>query len=164
MSGKLDTALDLTLSRIIKAPRSLVWSAWADPESFAQWWIPAPTKCNVVAMELRAGGALITEMSEKGEAFVPHVDACFLDVAEGKRIVFSDALTGGWRPAERPFFTAIITFEDHPNGTEYKAHVMHRTRADREKHEQLGFYDGWGTVAAQMAAFVEDRAKKGVQS
>jgi len=161
MNGKLNTALDLTLSRIIKAQRSLVWSAWADPESFAQWWIPTPTKCKVVAMELRAGGALVTEMSENGDVFVPHLNACLLDVVEGKRIVFTDALIGGWRPADQPFFTAIITFEDHPKGTEYKACVMHRTAADREKHEQMGFHDGWGTVAGQMAAFVEERAKKG---
>ena len=27
--------LDLTVSRIIKAPRSAVWNAWTDPASFA---------------------------------------------------------------------------------------------------------------------------------
>ena len=28
--------LDLTLSRLIKAPRPVVWSAWTDPGSFEQ--------------------------------------------------------------------------------------------------------------------------------
>jgi uncharacterized protein YndB with AHSA1/START domain len=36
MTRKSDTEFDLTTSRIIRAPRSLVWSAWADPVSFAQ--------------------------------------------------------------------------------------------------------------------------------
>ena len=40
--------LDLTISRVIKAPRPVVWSAWTDPASFEQWWIPAPAKCKVV--------------------------------------------------------------------------------------------------------------------
>jgi peptide-methionine (S)-S-oxide reductase len=48
-------------------------------------------------------------------------------------------LTGGWRPAEQPFCTAVITLADHPKGTEYKAYVMHKDRADRDKHEKLGF-------------------------
>ncbi len=35
-----DTArpdLDLTISRIIRAPRPVVWRAWTDPASFEQW-------------------------------------------------------------------------------------------------------------------------------
>ena len=32
--------LDLTIARVIKAPRSVIWSAWTDPRSFEQWWIP----------------------------------------------------------------------------------------------------------------------------
>jgi uncharacterized protein YndB with AHSA1/START domain len=157
MTEAPDPERDLTLSRIIRAPRSLVWSAWADPDSFAQWWIPAPTLCKVVAMDLRPGGAFVTEMSDPGGPFVPHLSACFLDVAQGERIVFTNMLVGDFRPAERGFMTAAITFKDHAEGTEYAAHVMHRNRADREKHEEMGFLDGWGTVIAQLAALVEPR-------
>jgi uncharacterized protein YndB with AHSA1/START domain len=32
---------------------------------------------------------------------------------------------------------------------------MHKNRADRDTHEKLGFHDGWGTVAAQLAQLVE---------
>ncbi|MGH6643008.1 MAG: SRPBCC family protein [Bradyrhizobium sp.] len=156
-----DPELDLTTTRIIKAPRSLVWSAWADPMKFAQWWIPAPAKCKVAAMDLRPGGSFVTEMSESGGPFMPHLAACFLDVAEAERIVFTDALIGGWRPAEQGFMTAVITFSDHAEGTEYVSYAMHRNRADRDKHEEMGFHDGWGTVAAQLAALVETRAAKG---
>lgn len=158
--------LDLTTSRIIKAPRSLVWSAWADPVSFAQWWIPAPIKCQVVAMDLRPGGSFVTKMSENKGSFVPHLSACFLDVAEAERIVFTNALLAGWRPAESFYpapLTAIISFNDHPDGTEYVAYVMHGNRIDRDKHEEMGFHDGWGTVAAQLAALVEPRAAKGAK-
>lgn len=157
MTGDASTDLDLTTSRIIKAPRSLVWQAWADPVSLAQWWIPAPTKCKVVDMDLRPGGSFVTQMSENGGEFVPHLTACFLDVVEGERIVFTNALTGGWRPAEQPFMTAIITLTDHPDGTEYSAYVMHKNRADRDKHAELGFHDGWSTVAGQLATLTEQR-------
>ena len=75
-----------------------------------------------------------------------------------QRIVFTNALLGGWRPAENPFITAIISLEDHPAGTNYVAHVMHKNNADRAMHEELGFYDGWGTVIAQLANLVEGAA------
>lgn len=150
--------LDLTISRIIKAPRQVVWSAWTEPASFEQWWIPAPARCRVQDMELRPGGAFVTQMSENGGEFAPHLSACFLAIDDLERIVFTNALVGGWRPAERPFMTAIITFEDHPMGTDYVAHVMHKDNADRNRHEELGFYDGWGTVADQLAALAEQRA------
>ena len=157
----MNPELDLTMTRVIRAPRALVWRAWSEPESFAQWWVPAPAKCRVAAMEMRAGGALVTEISEDGRAFVPHMNACFLHVTDGERIVFTDTLTGGWRPSDQPFMTAIISLADRPEGTEYAAHVMHKSHADRDRHVELGFHDGWGTVAAQLAALVEAQARKG---
>jgi uncharacterized protein YndB with AHSA1/START domain len=147
--------LDLTISRVIKAPRAVIWSAWTDRASFEQWWVPAPAKCKVLDMDLRPGGSFVTRISENGGAFIPHMSACFLAVDNLERIVFSDALVGGWRPAEQPFMTAIITLRDHPMGTEYVAHAMHRNSADRNRHEELGFYDGWGTVTEQLAKLVE---------
>lgn len=151
----LNPDLDLTLSRVIKAPRPAVWRAWTDRASFEQWWVPAPAKCKVVEMDLHPGGAFTTQISENGGAFTPHLNACFLAVEEGERIVFTNALVGGWRPAEQPFMTAIITLRDHPMGTDYIAYVMHKNNADRTMHEELGFYDGWGTVVEQLAKLVE---------
>ena len=148
-------ALDLTTSRIIKAPRSAVWSAWITPKRLEQWWVPAPAKCKVVALDLQPGGAFVTQLSENGGPFGPHLNACFLAVDELKRIVFTDTLTAGWRPSEAPFMTAIITLKDHPKGTEYAAHVMHKNNADRNTHEEMGFHDGWGTVIEQLAALLE---------
>jgi uncharacterized protein YndB with AHSA1/START domain len=106
-----DPDLDLTISRVIKAPRAAVWRAWTDPLSFEQWWIPAPAKCKVLHLDLSPGGAFVTQISENGGAFTLHMNACFLAVDERERIVFT-TLVGGWRPAEQPFMTAI-TLRDH---------------------------------------------------
>jgi len=153
-----DLDLDLTLARIIRAPRTAVWNAWTTPDSFAQWWVPAPARCKVVELDVTPGGAMVTEISEDGGGFVPHMSACFLAVDPLERIVFTNALVAGWRPAAQPFMTAIITLRHHPDGTAYAAHVMHKDRADRDLHNELGFYDGWGTVTAQLAALAEASA------
>lgn len=155
MSRLPNPDLDLTISRVIRAPRAAVWSAWTDPRKFEQWWVPAPAQCRVVEMELSPGGAFVTQISENGGEFAPHMNACFLAVDDLERIVFTNALVGGWRPAEQPFITAIITLSDHPEGTDYTAYCMHKSNADRTMHEELGFYDGWGTVIEQLAGLVE---------
>lgn len=157
MSPTSNPSLDLTISRVIKAPRSVIWKAWTDPASFEQWWVPAPARCKVVELDLRPGGSLVTRLSEDGGDFKPHLSACYLAVDPLERIVFTNSLVAGWRPAEQPFLsmTAIITLREHPLGTDYVAHVMHKNNADRDTHEKLGFHDGWGTVAEQLARLVE---------
>ena len=151
----MDPQRDLEITRIIRAPRSAIWTAWSNPEQFAKWWIPAPALCRVVELDLRPGGAMITEMSEDGGAFGPHMNACYLAVEAERRIVFTNALTGGWRPAENPFMTAEITLADHDEGTAYRALVMHKSPEQRAWHEEMGFFDGWGGVTEQLAALVE---------
>ena len=156
MSQDINTELDLITSRVIRAPRSAVWKAWSTASMFEKWWIPAPALCKVVKMDLTPGGEFETHISENSGPFSPHLSGCFLDIIEGERIVFTNALTGGWRPAEQPFMTAIITFADHDNGTFYSARAMHKNNADKLMHDELGFQDGWGTVTAQLARLVEE--------
>ncbi|TWP50470.1 polyketide cyclase [Lentzea tibetensis] len=149
--------LDLGIDRVIRAPRKVVWNAWTDPAGLAQWWIPAPAVCRVDRLEVRPGGAFITRMSEDGVTFAPHSDMCFLVVDEFERIVFTNAVDSGWRPAtpDPISMTAEITLHDHPDGTDYRIVVRHGDPAARDRHAALGFADGWGTVADQLIRFVE---------
>ncbi|MHA6784588.1 SRPBCC domain-containing protein [Pseudonocardia saturnea] len=152
--------LDLTLERVIRAPRDAVWSAWTDPSRLEQWWVPAPTRCRVDRLDVRPGGGFVTRMSDDGARFVPHMDATFLVVDDGERIVFTNAIDSDWRPASPDpiLMTAEITLTDHPDGTGYRVVVRHGDPAARARHEELGFYVGWGSVTEQLAGIVESRA------
>lgn len=153
----MNPELDLTIERVIRAPRDVVWRAWTDPERLERWWLPAPYACRVERLETRPGGAFVTSMSEDGTTYGPHMDACFLVVEDQERIVFTNAIDSGWRPASpQPVcITAEFTFGSHPEGTEYRAVVRHADPASRDRHVELGFHDGWGTVTAQLAAYAE---------
>jgi len=147
----------LTISRLIAAPPSAVWNAWSVPENLAKWWIPAPIECEVVTLDLRPGGGFVTRMREAGAGdFQPHVDGCFLEAIPNERLVFTTVLTEGWQPAE-PWLalTAILTFEAQDGGTLYSARVLHKTPEDSAKHDEMGFYEGWGTAIGQLAELVE---------
>jgi len=155
MTLETSPELDLEVCRVIRAPRARVWRAWTDPRRLEQWWVPAPALCRVEALELAPGGSFRTRIREGAGEFEPHMNACVLAVDQGCRIVFTDALLGGWRPSDAPFMTAVITMRDHAGGTEYFARAMHRSREDRDTHERLGFFDGWATVTAQLAELTE---------
>lgn len=152
--------LDLTLERVIRAPRDAVWDAWTDPSRLERWWVPAPTVCRVDRLEVRPGGGFVTRMSEDGVRFVPHLDATFLVVDDRERIVFTNAIDSAWRPALAApvLMTAEITLSDRPDGTDYRVVVRHGDPAARARHEELGFVEGWGSVTEQLAGVVEGRA------
>ncbi len=141
---------DLSVSRIIKAPRSSVWEAWKDPKHLEKWWAPAPMTTISTKHELYPGGGFGTIMRmEDGIEFKS--EGCFLEIIENERIVWTSALRGGWRPNkdEMPF-SAIITLEEHPEGTKYTATALHDNGEDRQKHADMGFVDGWGTCIDQL--------------
>ena len=47
----------LVISRLIRAPRALVWKAWADPQFLKEWWCPKPWTTEVRSFDMRPGGA-----------------------------------------------------------------------------------------------------------
>jgi len=91
--------------------------------------------------------------SPDGKEF-PNI-GCYLEVVPNERLVWTDALLPGYRPAENPFMTAIITLESQGKGTRYTAVAIHRDDAGRKKHEDMGFYQGWGKALDQLVAHVK---------
>jgi uncharacterized protein YndB with AHSA1/START domain len=75
-----------------------------------------------------------------------------LEIVENERIVLTDTLEPGWGPAKNPFFTAIVTLQDEGGKTRYTARALHKDDADREKHEKMGFHEGWGKCLDQLVA------------
>jgi uncharacterized protein YndB with AHSA1/START domain len=76
----------------------------------------------------------------------------WLEVMPQARLVWTDALLPGFRPAPKPFVTAILTLEEIAGGTRYTATVLHKDAADRERHAAMGFADGWGRALDQLVA------------
>ena len=148
-----NTSRELSLSRIIDAPREKVFKAWTDPELLKQWFAPLPWTTPHAELDVRPGGAnLIVMKGPQGQEFPNR--GIYLEVVENERLVFTDAYTGAWEPAEKPFMTVILTFDDHGGKTKYTARVRHWSVADRETHEKMGFHAGWGQCADQLEALV----------
>ena len=161
----MNDTTDLRLEKILDAPRDLVWKAWTDPEHIKRWWAPRPYQTPEVEIELRPGGKFYSLMTGP-EGFHEAGTSCILEAVPGERIVWTTALGEGYRPNEFAAdgcggfpFTAVHTFEDAEGGkTRYTATVMHRNAADAEAHSKMGFHDGWGTCAEQLAEVARELA------
>jgi uncharacterized protein YndB with AHSA1/START domain len=157
--------LDLVLERTIDAPVNLVWQAYTTPEHLKQWFAPRPYQLTECELDLRPGGIFRIRMQGPDGFDTGHGNAgCVLEVVELRKLAWTSALGPDYRPAELAAegcesfpMTAVVTFEDAGNGTtSYRAVALHANEADREKHEKMGFHEGWGTVATQLEEFANN--------
>jgi len=142
---------ELVLTRLIDAPREALFRAWTEPELLKQWFAPLPWTTPHVELDVRPGGSILFVMRDPDGNEYPN-RGVYLDVVPNQRLVTTDAFTEAWLPSEKPFMTAIVTFEDEGGKTRYTARALHWTVEDREAHEKMGFHEGWGQCADQLAA------------
>jgi len=155
---EFDPDLDLVLVRELAAPRAVIWRCWTEPEHLMQWFVPKPHKVTACHLDVRVGGACNTTFDVEGA--VMENKGVYLEVVPEEKLVFTDTYTEGWKPAAEPFMTAIVTFEDLGGGrTRYTAVARHRNAESARQHRDMGFHDGWGTVATQLEAYAQGLAQ-----
>ena len=150
----LDPKTDLTFTRTLNAPRLLLWECWTTPNHIKHFFVPKPHRIEACDIDLRVGGKFNTTMNIEGNVMVN--EGIFLEIIDGERLVFTDTYSEGWKPAADPFMTAIIDFaDDGKGGTLYTATARHRSPETRQSHEDMGFHQGWGTVATQLEDYAQ---------
>jgi uncharacterized protein YndB with AHSA1/START domain len=153
---RLHSVRDLELTRLFRAPPAAFWRCWAEAPLLAKWWSPSPMLTTEAVIDLFAGGRFHTLMLHHNGSYHP-VEACILDVVPQQRIVFTDLMEQGFRPAVTPAvgYTATITLTAESGGTRYTARLQHKTAAARQRHEDDGFHEAWGIAASQLGALAD---------
>jgi uncharacterized protein YndB with AHSA1/START domain len=163
--ASFDSKLDLTFERIVNVPPHLVWRAWTEPELLKQWFCPLPWKTINAELNVRPGGIFRTTMqSPEGKEF--HNLGCYLETVKNERIVWTNAMLPGFRPApvNAPCgdesveftFTGIVEMAPHgANDTIYRATVIHSNEEGCKTHAAMGFENGWGMALDQLVALVK---------
>ena len=137
---------------VINAPPGVVWEVLTKPELMKQWFAPKPWTTPKIDIDVRSGGASTITMADENGNEYPNPGQ-YLEVVPNEKLVFTDAFIGDWAPSGKPFFTAILTFEDAGEGkTKYTAVARHWTAEDAANHKQMGFHEGWGICATQLEA------------
>src|SRR3979409_1181583 len=100
---------ELTLTRLIDAPREKLYRAWTDPTLLKQWFAPLPYTTPVAELDVRPGGsAFIVMRGPDGKDLPNH--GVYLEVVPNQRLVSTDAYTQAWEPSGKTAQTLIPPF------------------------------------------------------
>jgi uncharacterized protein YndB with AHSA1/START domain len=154
--GPAQGDLTLSVTRSIDAPLDLVWRIATT--RMEEYFCPKPWRVEVVEQDWRGGGRSALIMHGPDGEHMPQ-EGVFLEVtppgASGvARFVFTDAFAAGWKP-QGPFMVGTMEFADEGGKTRYTGTARHWTRDAYEQHQAMGFEQGWGIVAEQLAALAE---------
>jgi uncharacterized protein YndB with AHSA1/START domain len=159
-------------SRIINAPRSLVYQVWTNPAHFKLWWGPHTftTECE---MDARVGGRYsATMISPEGER--NPLKGEFLELIPNEKIVMTmvtQGHTSEWHaivnqarglaadaPSANPL--ATITFEDFEGKTKITIKQEFVNNVDRDAFLKLGSVIGWGQSFVKMDSLLATLASE----
>ncbi len=152
-----DTATTLHLERHLNAAPDKVWRCLTEPDLLRRWFAPKPVEVTDIQLDPTPGGifAVVMRIPDMGE--MREAPGCVLLADAPQRLVWTSALGPGFVPKSLPdtpgafHMTADMRLESRDGGTLYTATALHASPEATRAHAAMGFHDGWGTAAAQLA-------------
>jgi len=99
---------EIVISRVVNAPRELVWEAWTNPKHVVNWWGPRGFSTTIRKMDFRVGGVWEHTMHGPDGADYPN-KSTFKEIVPLERITYSHG--GGRKGGPGATFVATWTFE-----------------------------------------------------
>ena len=149
---------EIIISRVVSAPRELVWDAMTDPRKVVNWWGPVGFSTTIETMEVRPGGIWKHVMRGPDGTNFPN-QSVFQEVVKPERIVYSH---GGHREGGPGVsFISTWTFETvETNKTKVTIHHVFPTAAQREfVVKEFGAIEGGKQTLGRLDEFVSKIAK-----
>jgi uncharacterized protein YndB with AHSA1/START domain len=99
---------ELTVTRILDAPREVVWKAWTDPAQFAYWFGgEAEVPVSTVSLDVRPGGAWNARMLLEDGTEIPF-GGVYREVQEPERLVMIFEEVGRQTDADQQVVTVTL--------------------------------------------------------
>jgi uncharacterized protein YndB with AHSA1/START domain len=133
---------ELMLTRILDAPRELVFKLWTEPAHLAQWWGPKGFTNPVCEIEARAGAAIRVHMRAPDGTVYP-MGGAIEEIVPPRRLVFTTSAHAGGESG--PFFVNrnTVTFDDLDGRTKLTLHVRVVEAAPGSEDALAGMDQGW---------------------
>lgn len=144
---------EVVATRVVDAPRGLVWEAWTNPEHVPNWMTgPEGWTMPVCEIDLRPGGAWHfvwrgadgTQMEMRG---------VYREVAPPERLVNTESWGGDW---PETINTLVLTEKD--GKTTMACTVLYPSKEARDAALKTGMKDGWSTSYDRLDEFLRTTA------
>jgi len=143
--GEAPAPPTMLVSRVIDAPVTQVFDAWATPEKLKRWWGPTEFSTPVCDVDFRVGGKY--RMIMRGFGQEHGLGGVYREIAPGKKIVFTCLIDGS---PEHEMVTTV-TFE--AIGEERTKLTVEQTAPALNEHAR-GQKQGWSESLEKLAAYV----------
>jgi uncharacterized protein YndB with AHSA1/START domain len=157
---------DFVISRVVDAPRALVWQCFTEAERMKEWWGPKGSTIVASKMDFRVGGTYLGAMRDPAGR-VMWGKFVYREIAAKRRLVwvhsFSDEHGGLTHHPMSPTWPlemlTTVTFDDEPGG---KTRITLRWSALNPTAEEQQTFDaahdsmrqGWGGSFDRLDAYL----------
>ena len=159
MAANASTSADseLLFTRILDAPRELVFKAWTDPRHLTHWWGPTGFTTTVHEMDLRPGGIWrLTMRGPDGRDYNNRI--VFQEVLKPERLVYRHEPEEGSEPVR---FETTVTFAAEGCQTRLTMRMLFPSEKSRDHVvEKYGAVEGGKQTLARLEAHLPSMVVK----
>lgn len=141
---------EIAVSRLIAAPRPLVFEAFSEVRHLSEWWGPSGFTTTTHAFDFRPGGVWDFTMHGPDGTDFPNLIE-YMEITPPERIVFRHGSA-----AEDPdAFMSTVSLTERGEATEVTLHSVFNTKAQRDEVvERFGAVEGAEQTLGRLAAHV----------
>jgi uncharacterized protein YndB with AHSA1/START domain len=157
-SNRHDPDAEMVITRVVNAPRELVWRVWTDPKHLPNWWGPRGFTNRTRSHDLRVGGSWRHVMiGPDGREYENLI--YFDEIVEPERLCYRHT---GEKDTESVNFTQLVTFEQEgQRGERTRVTVRNIFRTKRERDfvvEKYNAVEGGRQHLARLDEYVQQLA------
>lgn len=148
---------EIVISRVIDAPRSLVYAAWTDPDQIQAWFGPEGFAIETKEIDLKPGGVWRFDMvAPNGFRYTNRM--VFLSM---EAPAFIEVEHGADQDDDPGRFKSRISFDEQSNGkTVLTLRQMHPSKQLRDEKMGFGAVEYGGQTLDKLARYVATRTGK----
>ncbi|MDX1416796.1 MAG: SRPBCC domain-containing protein [Candidatus Promineifilaceae bacterium] len=142
---------EFVVTRLLDAPRELVFAAFTEREHAEQWWVPNGTIIH--EHDAQPGGLWrYSQPGHDGAQYAFRIK--FIEIERPKRLVYEFAADA--QNAPDPVRTTV-TFEEQNGKTRVTLHLLFATAAAHDEAVQYGAVGGAAQALKSLADYLETR-------
>jgi uncharacterized protein YndB with AHSA1/START domain len=144
---------EMVITRILNAPRTLVWEAWTDSEHVKNWWGPKKFTNPVCEWDAKSGNKILIHMQAPDGTRYP-MNGEFIEIKKPERLVFISAALN--EKGEHMFeINNTIIFTEENGKTKITMHFKVYNITPQAAHYLDGMKEGWNSSIDKLEEYLK---------